>query len=124
MQRKLVLMIVAGILCLSLAGCGQSGDTQPEEEDPVQSQQPVDESSEADSSEEETQGPADPEAPETAQYTDNCSVDEAAVAAFAEQIRAKGYTVRCEREMGPGAPVRCRTKVRYHDGLRPEEVSL
>ena len=86
MQRKLVLMIVAGILCLSLAGCGQSGDTQPEE-DPVQSQQPVDESSEADSSEEETQGPADPEAPETAQYTDNFSVDEAAVAAFAEQIQ-------------------------------------
>lgn len=33
MQRKLVLMIVAGILCLSLAGCGQSGDTQPEEEE-------------------------------------------------------------------------------------------
>ena len=86
MQRKLVLMIVAGILCLSLAGCGQSGDTQPEE-DPVQSQQPVDESSEADSSEEETQGPADPEAPETTQYTDNFSVDEAAVAAFAEQIQ-------------------------------------
>ena len=87
MQRKLVLMIVAGILCLTLAGCGQSGDTQPEEEDPVQSQQPVDESSEADSSEEETQGPADPEAPETAQYTDNFSVDEAAVTAFAEQIQ-------------------------------------
>ena len=86
MQRKLVLMIVAGILCLSLPGCGQSGDTQPEEE-PVQSQHPVDESSEADSSEEETQGPADPEAPETAQYTDNFSVDEAAVAAFAEQIQ-------------------------------------
>ena len=77
---------MAGILCLTLAGCGQSGDTQPEE-DPVQSQQPVDESSEADSSEEETQGPADPEAPETAQYTDNFSVDEAAVAAFAEQIQ-------------------------------------
>ena len=87
MQRKLVLMIVAGILCLTLAGCGQSVDTQPEEEDPVQSQQPVDESSEADSSEEETQGPADPEAPETTQYTDNFSVDEAAVAAFAEQIQ-------------------------------------
>ena len=45
-------------------------------------------------------------------------------AAFAEQIRSKGCTVRCEREMGPSAPVRCRTKVRYYDGLRPEEVSL
>ena len=50
--------------------------------------------------------------------------DLAKLAAFAEQIRAKGCTVRCEREMGPSAPVRCRTKVRYHDGLRPEEVSL
>ena len=37
---------------------------------------------------------------------------------------SKGCTVRCEREMGPSAPVRCRTKVRYYDGLRPEEVSL
>ena len=50
--------------------------------------------------------------------------DLAKLAAFAEQIRAKGCTVRCEREMGPSAPVRCRTKVRYYDGLKPEEVSL
>ena len=50
--------------------------------------------------------------------------DLAKLAAFAEQIRAKGCTVRCEREMGPSAPVRCRTKVRYYDGIRPEEVSL
>ena len=50
--------------------------------------------------------------------------DLAKLAAFAEQIRSKGCTVRCEREMGPSAPVRCRTKVRYYDGLRPEEVSL
>lgn len=50
--------------------------------------------------------------------------DLAKLAAFAERIRAKGCTVRCEREMGPSAPVRCRTKVRYYDGLRPEEVSL
>ena len=50
--------------------------------------------------------------------------DLAKLAAFAEQIRAKGCTDRCEREMGPSAPVRCRTKVRYYDGLRPEEVSL
>ena len=49
--------------------------------------------------------------------------DLAKLAAFAEQIRSKGCTVRCEREMGPSAPVRCRTKVRYYDGLRPEEVS-
>ena len=40
------------------------------------------------------------------------------------QYDSKGCTVRCEREMGPSAPVRCRTKVRYYDGLRPEEVSL
>ena len=50
--------------------------------------------------------------------------DLAKLAAFAEQIRSKGCTVRCEREIGPSAPVRCRTKVRYYDGLRPEEVSL
>ena len=50
--------------------------------------------------------------------------DLAKLAAFAEQIRSKGCTVRCEREMGPSAPVRCRTKVRYYDGIRPEEVSL
>ena len=50
--------------------------------------------------------------------------DLAKLAAFAEQIRSKGCTVRCEREMGPSAPVRCRTKVRYYDGLKPEEVSL
>ncbi len=50
--------------------------------------------------------------------------DLAKLAAFAERIRSKGCTVRCEREMGPSAPVRCRTKVRYYDGLRPEEVSL
>ena len=50
--------------------------------------------------------------------------DLAKLAAFAEQIRSKGCTVRCEREIVPSAPVRCRTKVRYYDGLRPEEVSL
>ena len=50
--------------------------------------------------------------------------DLAKLAAFAEQIRSKGCTVRCEREMGPSAPVRCRTKVRYYDGLKPEEVFL
>ena len=33
MQKKLLLMILAGVLCLSLVGCGRSGDTQPEEED-------------------------------------------------------------------------------------------
>ena len=50
--------------------------------------------------------------------------DLAKLAAFAETIRANGYTVRCERESGQSSPVRCREKVRYHDGLRPEEVSL
>ena len=50
--------------------------------------------------------------------------DLAKLAAFAEQIRSKGCTVRCEREMGPSAPVRCRTKVRYYDGITPEEVAL
>ena len=41
MQKKLLLMILAGVLCLSLVGCGRSGDTQPEEEDTVQTQEPA-----------------------------------------------------------------------------------
>ena len=38
--------------------------------------------------------------------------------------RTSRVTVRCERESGQSSPVRCREKVRYYDGLRPEEVSL
>ncbi len=50
--------------------------------------------------------------------------DLAKLAAFAEALRAKGYTVRCQRESGQPCPARCRCKFRYHDGAVPEEVSL
>ena len=30
MQKKLIFLALTGLLCLSLAGCGQSGSTSPE----------------------------------------------------------------------------------------------
>ena len=50
--------------------------------------------------------------------------DLARLAAFAEDIRRKGFTVRCERETIQAPPVRCRVKARYYDGITPEEVAL
>ena len=50
--------------------------------------------------------------------------DLAKLAAFAEDLRTRGYTVRCQREGGLSVPVRCRSRFRYHDGAKPEEVSL
>lgn len=44
------------------------------------------------------------------------------LAAFAERLRHEGRSVRCERETGQPCPVRCRKKVRYTDGIGPEEV--
>ena len=87
MRKKMLLMLLAGVLCLSLAGCGQGGAL-PEEEDSPQTREPTEE---ADSPTEETDGSADGEdspEEEAPQYTDNFSVDAAAVADFAEQIQA------------------------------------
>ena len=50
--------------------------------------------------------------------------DLAKLAAFAQALRGRGHTVRCEREGGRSCPVRCRSQLRYTDGLRPEEVAL
>lgn len=50
--------------------------------------------------------------------------DLAGLAAFAQQLRNRGLTVRCERETVQAPPVRCRGKVRYYDGITPEEVTL
>ena len=92
MQKKLLLMILAGVLCLSLVGCGRSGDTQPEEEDTVQTQEPAELPTEkpTEAPAEETGDPAaseeTPDA-ETPTYTDNFSVDAAAVTDFAKQIQ-------------------------------------
>ena len=82
MQKKLLLMIVAGLLCLTLAGCGQTESNPPEAEEPAQSQEPAELPAE-EPAEESGEAPADPETPdaETPQYTDNFSVD-------AKQIQA------------------------------------
>ena len=93
MQKKLLLMLLTGVLCLLLAGCGQSGDTPAEAEDPAQTQEPAELPAEelAEGSAEETgELPAGEEAPdaEAPQYTDNFSVDAAAVTDFAKQIQA------------------------------------
>ena len=99
MRKKLLLMILAGVLCLSLAGCGRSGETQPEEDGTVQTQEPAElpaEEPATEPSEEPAEEPAEGagctpaggETPETPQYTDNFSVDAAAVTDFAKQIQA------------------------------------
>ena len=72
MQKKLIFLALTGLLCLSLAGCGQSGSTSPEGGSSPQAEQPEEDG-------------ADTEAP---QYTDNFSIDTEAVTAFAEQIQA------------------------------------
>ena len=82
-------MVLTGLLCLSLAGCGQSGSTPPEEDSSAQTEQPAELPAEETTGEEDAgqapEGGADTEAP---QYTDNFSVDTEAVTAFAEQIQA------------------------------------
>lgn len=93
MQRKLLLTIVAGLLCLALAGCGQAENTPPAAEDPAQSQEPAELPAE-EPAEESGEAPADTETPdtgtpeaETPAYTDNFAVDAAAVTDFAKQIQ-------------------------------------
>ena len=99
MRKKLLLMILAGVLCLSLAGCGRSGETQPEEDGTVQTQEPAElpaEEPATEPSEEPAEEPSEGaggttaggETTETPQYTDNFSVDAAAVTDFAKQIQA------------------------------------
>ena len=89
MQKKFIFLVLTGLLCLSLAGCGQSGSTPPEEDSSAQTEQPAELPAEETTGEEDAgqapEGGADTEAP---QYTDNFSVDTEAVTAFAEQIQA------------------------------------
>lgn len=90
MRKKLLLTLLAGVLCLSLAGCGQGGDTtKPAEDDTVQTQEPAELPSEEPGEEPDDQTAEDP-APgeETPQYTDNFSVDAAAATDFAKRIQA------------------------------------
>ena len=41
MQKKFIFLVLTGLLCLSLAGCGQSGGTPPEEDSSAQTEQPA-----------------------------------------------------------------------------------
>lgn len=43
MQKKLIFLALTGLLCLSLAGCGQSGSTSPEGGSSPQAEQPAEE---------------------------------------------------------------------------------
>ena len=79
MQKKLIFLALTGLLCLSLAGCGQSGSTSPEGGSSPQAEQPAEETAGED-------GGRTPE--EDGADTDNFSIDTEAVTAFAEQIQA------------------------------------
>lgn len=86
MQKKLIFLALTGLLCLSLAGCGQSGSTSPEGgSSPCRRSQPAEETAGEDGGRTPEEDGADTEAP---QYTDNFSIDTEAVTAFAEQIQA------------------------------------
>ena len=89
MQKKFIFLVLTGLLCLSLAGCGQSGGTPPEEDSSAQTEQPAELPAEETTGEEDAgQAPEDGADTEAPQYTDNFSVDTEAVTAFAEQIHA------------------------------------
>ena len=81
MQKRGITLVLAGILFLLIAGCGQSGSPVGEEEKPPQYQQP-------DVLEEDEQQPSK-EVPNTELvfYEDNFAVDAAAAATFAEKIQ-------------------------------------
>ena len=85
MQKKLIFLALTGLLCLSLAGCGQSGSTSPEGGSSPQAEQPAEETAGEDGGRTPEEDGTDTEAP---QYTDNFSIDTEAVTAFAEQIQA------------------------------------
>ena len=85
MQKKLIFLALTGLLCLSLAGCGQSGSTSPEGGSSPQAEQPAEETAGEDGGRTPEEDGVDTEAP---QYTDNFSIDTEAVTAFAEQIQA------------------------------------
>ena len=87
--RKLILLAAA--LCLLLTGCGQ--DTSSNETPPASSsssqetQQPADEETAPEETPEEAPDAQAPEDTEEQTYTDNFSVDQAAVQAFAQDIQ-------------------------------------
>ena len=83
MQKKLIFLALTGLLCLSLAGCGQSGSTSPEGGSSPQAEQPAEETAGEDGGRTPEEDGTDTEAP---QYTDNFSIDTEAVTAFAESL--------------------------------------
>ena len=72
MQKKLIFLALTGLLCLSLAGCGQSGSTSPEGGSSPQAEQPAEETAGEDGGRTPEEDGVDTEAP---QYTDNFSIE-------------------------------------------------
>lgn len=99
MQKKLIFLALTGLLCLSLAGCGQSGSTSPEGGSSPQAEQPAEETAGEDGGRTPEEDGADTEAP---QYTDNFSIDTEAVTAFAEQIQGRSGGKESGGAGGPG----------------------
>ena len=85
MQKKLIFLALTGLLCLSLAGCGQSGSTRRRGAALRRRSSPRRRPLEKMGGRTPEEDGADTEAP---QYTDNFSIDTEAVTAFAEQIQA------------------------------------
>lgn len=85
MQKKLIFLALTGLLCLSLAGCGQSGSTRRRGGQ-------LSAGGAARGGDHWRRWGPDPEEDgtdtEAPQYTDNFSIDTEAVTAFAEQIQA------------------------------------
>ena len=79
-------MALTGLLCLSLAGCGQSGSTSPEGGSSPQAEQPAEETAGEDGGRTPEEDGADTEAP---QYTDNFCHRYGGCYSIAEQIQAQ-----------------------------------
>lgn len=97
MQRKLILTILAGILCLSLAGCSQSSNPSTEKDastasQPLEETLPEEQDSSMDAAQPSEETPDNTDASgktdiEQPQYKDNFSVDAAAATEFAKQLQ-------------------------------------
>ena len=86
MRKKIGLMLLAGILCLALVGCGQNETPSDGETPPVENEEDIQSPAGGDAADQTpVEEPDDGE--EEATYTDNFAVDETAVTAFAQKIQ-------------------------------------